>query len=83
MSCMLIYLNEPCSSVEVPLGQSFLLRPRFVDTAVLVELKGGCPIVHLSFRPQGRNLVSQFPVKFSLNIPFSYGTKILWGLNTI
>lgn len=70
MSCMLIYLNEPCSPVEVPLGQSFLLKPQFADTAVLVELKGRCPIAHLRFWPQGRNLSFSVPsevfLKYSL-----------------
>lgn len=61
MSCILISLNEPSSSLRVPLGQPFPPRSQFVGTTVLVGSEGRCPFAHLWCRPQGRNLSFSLP----------------------
>lgn len=61
MSCILICLNEPSSSLRSSLGQHFSPRSQFVGTAVLVDAEGRRPVAHLCYRPPGKNFSFSLP----------------------
>ena len=75
MSYILIYLNEPSSSLRVSLGQHFPPRSQFIDTAVLADSEERCPVAHLCYRPQGRNLSFSLPSEALLRYLLSVELK--------